>query len=57
MVATVEDGRLVSLRPDRDHELSSGFACQKIEPLAGMARLTGVPVRVEPAGKAARTPA
>jgi anaerobic selenocysteine-containing dehydrogenase len=29
MVATVEDGRLVSLRPDRDHELSSGFACQK----------------------------
>jgi anaerobic selenocysteine-containing dehydrogenase len=29
MVATVEDGRLVSLRPDREHELSSGFACQK----------------------------
>src|ERR1700739_865985 len=28
-----------------------------IEPLAGMARLTGVPVRVEPAAKAARTPA
>lgn len=29
MIATVEDGRLVSLRPDRDHPLSSGFACQK----------------------------
>jgi hypothetical protein len=29
MVATVEGGRLVSLRPDRDHELSSGFPCQK----------------------------
>ncbi|WP_123024145.1 molybdopterin-containing oxidoreductase family protein [Mycolicibacterium stellerae] len=29
MVATVEDGRLVSLRPDKDHPLSSGFACQK----------------------------
>ncbi|MBV8927545.1 MAG: molybdopterin-dependent oxidoreductase, partial [Mycobacteriaceae bacterium] len=29
MVATVEDGRLVQLRPDRDHPLSSGFACQK----------------------------
>jgi len=28
-----------------------------IEALAGMARLTGVPVRVEPAAKAARTPA
>ena len=29
MVATVEDGRLVSLRPDKDHPLSAGFACQK----------------------------
>src|SRR6201990_2134187 len=29
MIATVEDGRLVSLRPDKDHPLSSGFACQK----------------------------
>ena len=29
MVATVDDGRLVSLRPDREHPLSSGFACQK----------------------------
>lgn len=29
MVATVEDGRLMSLRPDKDHPLSAGFACQK----------------------------
>jgi anaerobic selenocysteine-containing dehydrogenase len=29
MVATVEDGRLVRLRPDRDHPLSRGFACPK----------------------------
>ena len=29
MVATVEDGRLTALRPDKDHPLSSGFACQK----------------------------
>ncbi|HPX35738.1 MAG TPA: molybdopterin-dependent oxidoreductase [Mycobacterium sp.] len=29
MVATVEDGRLVALRPDKDHPLSEGFACQK----------------------------
>ncbi len=29
MVAEVEDGRLVSLRPDRDHPLSTGYACQK----------------------------
>ena len=29
MIATVDDGRLVSLRPDRDHPLSAGFACQK----------------------------
>ncbi len=29
MVATVDDGRLVALRPDRDHPLSAGFACPK----------------------------
>ncbi|MFC8044101.1 molybdopterin-dependent oxidoreductase [Nocardia sp. NPDC057353] len=29
MIATVEDGRLTALRPDREHPLSSGFACQK----------------------------
>lgn len=29
MVATVEDDRLVRLRPDRDHPLSKGFACPK----------------------------
>ena len=29
MIATVEDGRLVSLRPDKEHPLSAGFACQK----------------------------
>lgn len=29
MVATVEDGRLVALRPDREHPLSEGFACRK----------------------------
>jgi anaerobic selenocysteine-containing dehydrogenase len=29
MVATVEDGRLVKLRPDRDHPVSKGFACPK----------------------------
>lgn len=29
MVATVEDGRLVALRPDKEHPLSTGFACQK----------------------------
>lgn len=29
MIATVDDGRLISLRPDKDHPLSSGFACQK----------------------------
>lgn len=29
MVATVDDGRLVALRPDGDHPLSAGFACQK----------------------------
>ncbi|CAN5515894.1 molybdopterin-dependent oxidoreductase [soil metagenome] len=29
MIATVSDGRLLALRPDKDHPLSSGFACQK----------------------------
>ena len=29
MVATVEDGRLLQLRPDPDHPLSQGFACPK----------------------------
>jgi anaerobic selenocysteine-containing dehydrogenase len=29
MIATVEDGRLISLRPDKDHPLSAGFACPK----------------------------
>ncbi|MBB5914199.1 formate dehydrogenase [Nocardia transvalensis] len=29
LIATVEDGRLVQLRPDRDHPLSRGFACPK----------------------------
>ncbi|WP_439030988.1 molybdopterin-containing oxidoreductase family protein [Gordonia terrae] len=29
MIATVEDDRLISLRPDKDHPLSKGFACPK----------------------------
>ncbi len=29
LVATVEDGRLVQLRPDPEHPLSQGFACPK----------------------------
>lgn len=29
MVATVEDGKLVALRPDKDHPVSQGFACPK----------------------------
>ena len=29
MIATVEDGRLVALRPDKEHPLSAGFACPK----------------------------
>ena len=29
MIATVEDGRLVALRPDKDHPVSAGFACPK----------------------------
>jgi anaerobic selenocysteine-containing dehydrogenase len=29
MVATVTDGQLTALRPDKDHPLSAGFACPK----------------------------
>jgi anaerobic selenocysteine-containing dehydrogenase len=29
LVATVEDGRLTQLRPDREHPLSQGYACPK----------------------------
>jgi len=29
MTATVEDGRVVKLRPDREHPLSQGYACPK----------------------------
>ncbi|HTY28865.1 MAG TPA: molybdopterin-dependent oxidoreductase, partial [Mycobacterium sp.] len=29
MIATVEDGKLVALRPDKDHPVSQGFACPK----------------------------
>jgi anaerobic selenocysteine-containing dehydrogenase len=29
MVAEVQDGRLLALRPDKEHPLSAGFACQK----------------------------
>jgi anaerobic selenocysteine-containing dehydrogenase len=29
LVATVEDGRVVRLRPDRDHPVSRGYACPK----------------------------
>ena len=29
MIATVEDGRLTALRPDKQHPLSAGFACPK----------------------------
>jgi formate dehydrogenase len=29
MVATVEDGAITKLRPDRDHPISKGFACPK----------------------------
>ncbi|MBJ7331150.1 MAG: molybdopterin-dependent oxidoreductase [Solirubrobacteraceae bacterium] len=29
MIATVEDGQLTQLRPDKDHPLSKGFACPK----------------------------
>lgn len=29
MIATVEDNRLIALRPDKEHPLSKGFACPK----------------------------
>src|SRR5690349_2531812 len=29
LVATVRDGELVALEPDRDHPVSRGFACRK----------------------------
>lgn len=29
LVATVEDGELLKLRPDPEHPLSRGFACRK----------------------------
>ena len=29
MIATVEDGKLIALRPDKDHPVSQGFACPK----------------------------
>jgi len=29
MIATVEDGKLVSLRPDADHPITQGFSCPK----------------------------
>lgn len=29
MIATVEDDKLISLRPDKEHPLSQGYACQK----------------------------
>src|SRR4029079_1678286 len=29
MIATVDDGELVKVRPDPDHPLSAGFACPK----------------------------
>ena len=29
MIATVEDGRVTRLRPDKDHVLSRGYACPK----------------------------
>ena len=29
MIATVEDDKLIALRPDKEHPLSKGFACPK----------------------------
>jgi anaerobic selenocysteine-containing dehydrogenase len=43
MVATVEDGRLIKVRPDDDHPLSAGFACPKG---IAMADVQGDPDRV-----------
>ena len=53
MVATVEDGRLVSLAPDREHPLSQGYACPKgiafTEVVNDADRVT-MPLRRTPAG-------
>src|SRR6185312_3604459 len=53
MIATVKDGRLIALRPDKDHPLSSGFACQKgiafTEVVNDPDRVT-TPLRRTPAG-------
>ncbi len=53
MIATVEDGRLTALRPDKEHPLSSGFACQKgiafTEVVNDPDRVT-TPLRRTPAG-------
>src|SRR3954453_20257953 len=29
LIATVEDGRLIKLQPDREHPITKGFACPK----------------------------
>lgn len=53
MIATVEDGRLTALRPDKEHPLSAGFACQKgiafTEVVNDPDRIT-VPLRRTPTG-------
>ncbi|UXA19633.1 molybdopterin-dependent oxidoreductase [Mycobacterium sp. SMC-4] len=53
MIATVEDGTLTALRPDKDHPLSAGFACQKgiafTEVVNDPDRVT-VPLRRTPTG-------
>lgn len=43
LIATVEDGRLTSLRPDQDNPTSKGFACTKG---VGMAEVVNDPDRV-----------
>ena len=54
MVATVEDGRVVKLRPDPDHPLSQGYACPKGIAMADVQndpdRVTH-PLRRTPAGE------
>ncbi|MGE2834939.1 molybdopterin-containing oxidoreductase family protein [Mycobacterium sp. SMC-4] len=53
MIATVEDGKLTALRPDKEHPLSAGFACQKgiafTEVVNDPDRVT-VPLRRTPTG-------
>ncbi|MGP4057502.1 molybdopterin-containing oxidoreductase family protein [Mycobacterium sp. 4D054] len=53
MIATVEDGTLTALRPDKEHPLSAGFACQKGIAFTGVVndpdRVT-TPMRRTPAG-------